>query len=166
MEEIREKIRRKYPFLWDEKWRKELHKAWFWGGFNEQLLIWDNGEIEYMPGNTYFREEPDNLLAVIRCPGWNNLDTSDYEENVGVWDGNAWRWDENFLEDYPEYAKNPKPKWEDIINASIDAGEWSEFEDELVEEILNQAIEKEKQRLEKQKRSKRSNMKRTTTFHP
>lgn len=136
-------IEKRFPFLFDPDWRKKLHKYWFWGELNQRVLVWDDGTLSYIEPNEFFIEKPKNLLGEIYCPGWNNLDTSIYEDGVGIYDDEEekWNWDPKFLENYPEYA-NIEPTWENIINASIETGDWSVWEEELVSMIIDQ-IERE-----------------------
>ena len=139
------KRRIKADWLYDEKWIKNLHKTYFWGNYGEKIVIFADGKVEVIPNNTWFIREPEDLLAVLNPPGWNNIDTSLYEEGVGIHDEDSasWKWDPNFIEACPWYAEEkPEPDWEDIINASIDEGDWTDWEDELREEIIRQGKEK------------------------
>lgn len=136
MEELKDKI------LEDEEFLIELHKTWFWANFNDQLCLFYDGErywLHVLPSNTWYQVEPEELIGCVRTPGWNNIDTSIYEEYVGIYneEEEKWEWDPQFIEFYPEYLRNfPNPSWSDIINASIEEGEWGDFLEQLVDELV------------------------------
>ncbi len=124
----------------DARWFTQFHKAWFWGDHGDRVLVFKDGSISIMPQNTWFQKEPEDLLFVYPCPGWNNIDTSLYEEGVGVYneEEGKWEWDPDFAEIYPEIIrKYESPSWQDIINASIEAGEWDYFKEEILKIILD-----------------------------
>jgi len=126
----------------DAKWFPQFHKAWFWGNFGDRLVVWQDGKMSYLPQNTNLHPEDwKKVLFVYPCPGWNNIDTSLYEEGVGVYneEEGKWEWDPDFAEIYPEIIRKYgfSPSWQDIINASIEAGEWDYFKEEILKIILD-----------------------------
>jgi len=53
--------------------------------FGTDIYIWKNGKYTTMPYNTQ-PANTENVLAVVRCPGWSEIDTSVYEEESFEWD--------------------------------------------------------------------------------
>ena len=60
--------------------------------FGTDLYIWNDGKYTTMQYNTQ-PANVENVLAVVRCPGWEVLDTSAYEEESFEWDekNQVWR---------------------------------------------------------------------------
>jgi len=125
--------------FYNEKWFTQFHKKWFWGNNGDYILVWEDGDISLLPqGTNLHPADWEKVLFSYPCPGWNNLDTSIYEEGVGVYneekEEGTWEWDPVFTEIYPEVVQKygPSPEWEDIINASIETGDWTEFREEIL----------------------------------
>jgi len=59
--------------------------------FGTDIYILNDGTFFTLPHNTHPADTSD-VLAVIRCPGWSEQDTSIYEEESFVWDEKAGVW--------------------------------------------------------------------------
>ena len=129
---------RNLDFLYDPEWRRRLLREYVLGEFGETICVWADASITRLPAGTIFQAD---IVAELECPGLNNLDTSELEEGVGHYDENCdcYRWEERFQKARPEIvAQNSAPEWRDIIIVSLETGDWTEWEENLVEEILRQ----------------------------
>ena len=125
-----------------EEWWKEFHKMWFWGENGGRVVVGEDGEITFLPqGTSYHPEDWKKVLFTYPTPGPNNMDTSEYEEEVGVWneEKGRWEWHENIKRWEPEIVKKkPYPSWKDIINLCIDTGDWQDWYEFIKKEVIEE----------------------------
>ena len=119
----------------DINWWNNFHIDYLLNAnFSERLVVFADGSISIMPRNTWFQETPDDIIGIFVAPGEPNVDTTEYVDGVGIYNEETgeYEWDLDFCEIVPEYCReNPKPTYRDILIASIEAGDWSDFYETL-----------------------------------
>ena len=126
--------------FYNEKWFTQFHKKWFWGNNGDYVLVWEDGDISLLPqGTNLHPDQWEKVIFSLPCLGWNNMTSSVYVEGVGIYneEDSTWEWDPEYAKNYPEVVQKygPSPIWEDIINASIETGDWTELREEILKEV-------------------------------
>ena len=64
---------------------KEAARQYYGAPFGSQLLIWKDGTVSILPSGTALQDNSD-VVASVKCPGLNNLDTSYFTDGFVEWD--------------------------------------------------------------------------------
>jgi len=76
---------------------KDVHYFYVFCKFGEKINVWKDREITTMSQNSYFKNEPENLLMQVTAKGLGNVNPdTEYADNWCEWDGENNRYLEIF----------------------------------------------------------------------
>jgi len=106
-------------------WVSILRKMTF-GGYNEKVIIWDDGSIGSLDPSTYFQDET-HILGCLRAPGMGNLDDTPYLDGWGKLEDGKFSTDDGRMLTY-----------EEALEESIVMGEWEDTYIEWRRQIMEE----------------------------